>query len=113
MLCIVYDQLFLRIADVVQRIIRESDQNSTVKSCEVSLLKITAVMYLVPAISPYVISLCDTVEECGLEEALKTRIVNSYMKQVDRMVSFHILEMGREDLPQLSFAEVDRILDQM
>ena len=112
MLCIVCNQLFLRIADVVQRIIRKSEQNSTVNSCEVSLLKITAVMYIIPAISPYVISICDTVEECGLQEALQTQIVNSYMTQIDRLTG-HVLEMGREHLPQLSFAEVDRILDQM
>ena len=110
MLCIVCDQLFLRIADVVQRIIRESEENSTVKSCEVSLLKITAVMYIIPAISPYVISICDTVEECKLQEALQTQIVNSYMQQIDRLTG-HVLERG--NLPQLSFAEVDRILDQM
>ena len=113
MLCIVCDQLFLRIADIIQRIILESYQNLTVKSWEVSLLKITAVMYLIPAICPHVISLCETEEECGLQQALQTKVVSSYMNQVDRMVSFHVQEMGRDNLPQLSFAEVDRILDQM
>ena len=135
MLCLICESLYSKVVDIVDRILQEAISNPTCKATEISLLKLQVVMgsYL-EKITCQISYLCSKIKLsnqvvhiqsritnnliqkdafCDLTQALRKFLLETYICQVDKMIFEHVMEITDDQIPALSFDEVDRILRQI
>ena len=133
MLCLICESLYSKVVDIVNRILQEAISNPTCKATEISILKLQVVMgsylekitcqitYLCAKNTNQVVHIQSRITNnliqkdafCDLTQALRKFLLETYICQVDKMIFEHVMEITDDQIPALSFDEVDRILRQI